>query len=924
MSAPRYALDDRTAAEIVAELRALATSEAVPGLSQPGPGPATPVPWSDVLFPGGELQVAEPSGALLHAVGELYPGLLRHLSTLPDRALVDWLERRLGIARLPVVPDTVVAVPKPDPKRLPVVVAAGTALRGGRDAAGNERRYATTETLTVLGTEVLDVRSYRREAGSVPESTGEWTDQARPFEPFAGGTLVPHYADIYTDLIAFEGGGLNVRLRFDGATGDLPAGLRWWHSTQDGLVEAHTTAQTREVADVQLTGSCAPLKDDPLGVPFIRVALAEPPYPQSAFSLSFTRVTAEVVVRSAVKPDAGFYNDGLVDITKEFQPFGPVAKRGDSFYVHSEEAFGKPLRTLKVSLDVLGDGQMYEVAWGGGYPNFIKVAIQAYQEESKSTVESYFIGGTKDTGEARVLWQRYNGTAWEEFDRSDDVLTSIDASELSPLPPAPPGGAKPYSRPVEVGGVSGRMVRAFLDRGDFGWTEYQNRIARFAAQAAKTGGNPQPSDLIPPDPPIVSTITLGYTTWPANVTRVRSVDGWATHDHEPGDRLFHLPPTPSPSIDAEGEIGVGLGIAETALGSVVSLFVEVDPASACTTSSVVPETAWEYWTETQGWRPLDVIDGTSGLRQAGLVRFVAALDWAPMCPEFSSDRGRWVRIVTNLPDRLGIVRAIVADAVTAEYRSQLQEPASDPTPEVPLNARELKGLLAPIAGIKTFSNPLPGSVGRGPEPDPRYVRRAAERVRHRNRAVQAWDYEAIVSAEFPEVATVRCLPHTNASDDDVPGSVGLVVVPWSADPQPSPSVALAERILAALRGRTPVHASPVVLCPLYQGVSVEAKIDLRPGYSATESKRTLGAAIDDYLHPAANAPFGRELFASTLVRVLESRPEVDHVTTFLLIADPCPTGATGEPCTVERVTVDPCRGLVASAGKHFLTLTEQL
>jgi hypothetical protein len=921
---PRYALDDRAVAAIVAELRALATAEYVPGLSQPGPGPPTPVPWSDILFPGGQLQVAEPSGALLHAFAELYPGLLQHLSVLPERALTDWLERRLGIARLAVVPDTVVAVPKPDPKRLPVLVPPGTALRGGRDAAGNERRYVTTETLTVLGVEVLDIRSYRRAGESVAESRGTWTNRSSPFDPFPLGVEVPHYADIATNVIAFEGGSLNVRLQFEGATHPLPPGLRWWHSTKDGLVKAHATAQSGEVADVQLAGSCAPLKDDPAGLPFIRVALPEPPYPQDAFDLSFTGVTAEVVVRETVKPDAGFYNDGIVDITKEFQPFGPVAKRGDSFYIQSEEAFSKPLRTLSVTLDVLGDGQMYEVAWGGGYPQFIKVAIKAYEEESKSTVEPFFIGGTKDTGAARVAWQRYNGTAWDEFYWTDDVLRSIDPGGLAPLPPAIPDGPKPYSRPVQVGGVTGRMVRAFLDRGDFGWTDYQNRIARFAAQAAITDGNPQPSDLIAPDPPIVSTVTLAYTTWPAKVMRVRSVDGWVTRDHQPGDLLFFLPPTASPSIDAAGEIGIGLGLAEPALGSAVSLFVDIDPATACTTSSVTPETAWEYWTQTQGWRPLDVVDGTSGLRQAGLVRFVASLDWASGSPEFSADAGRWVRIVTNLPERFGTIRSIVPDAVVAEYRSQLPDPGTDPAPETALGALELKGLMAPITGIKTFSNPLPGTVGRGPEPDGRYVRRAAERIRHRNRAVQAWDYEAIVSSEFPEVATVRCLPHTNASDDDVTGSVGLVIVPWSHEPQPAPSVSLAERILAALDGQTPVHASPVVLCPLYQGVSVEAKAVLRPGYNAPESKRTLGAAIDEYLHPGADAPFGRELFASTLVRFLESRPEVDHVTTFLLVADPCPTGATGAPCVVERVSVDPCRGLIASTGKHLLTLTEQL
>jgi hypothetical protein len=922
VSGPRYALDDRTAAAIVAELRTLAAAEDVPGLLEAGGGPTAPVQWSDVLFEANVLRVAEPSGALLHAVAELYPGLLRHLSTLPDRALVDWLERRLGIPRLPVVPDRVVAVPTPDPKRLPVVVPAGTPLRGGRDAAGNERRYVTTETLTVLGTEVRDVRSYRIAPEPVGESINDWLDRELPFEPFPAPAVVAHATDIVTDVIAFEGGGLNVRLRFEGTSRAVPADLVWKYSTAEGLKDAVVTAQSLGVVDLQLTDSCAPLASDPGGSPFIRASLPEPPFPAGAFELSFNQVTAEVVVRDAVKPDAGFYNDGLVDITKEFQPFGPVAKRGDSFYVQSEEAFGKPLRTLKVSLDVLGDGQMYEVAWGGGYPHFIKVAIQAYEEESKSAVESYFIGGTKDTGDARVLWQRYNGTAWEEFDRSDDVLTSIDQSELAPLPPVVPDGPKPFSRPVEVGGVAGRMVRAFLDRGDFGWTDFQNRIARFAAQAAKTNGTPQPSDLIPPDPPIVSTITLGYTTWPVRARTIRSTNGWSTRELEPGDLFFSLPLPRAAQTDSAGEIGFGLGLSASALGAVVSLFVEIDPAAACADDDV-PEIAWECWT-TFGWTRVDVVDGTTGLRQAGLLRFVAPPDWEDGCPEFSAATGRWLRVVTDLPDRLGSIRAIVADAVTAEYRSLLPDPNSDPTSEVRLGPRELKGPTVPIVGIKKLTNPLAGSVGRGPEPDSAYVARAAERTRHRNRTVQAWDYEAILCAEFPEIATLRCLPHTGSDGDDEPGVVGLVVVPWSDEPQPVPSVALAERILAALKGRTPVHARPVILCALYQGVSAQAKIVLRPGYSAAEAKRTLAAAIDAYLHPGADAPFGRDLFASTLVRFLESRSEVDHVTTFVLLEDPCPLNATGDPCLVERVAVDPCRGLVASAGRHVLELTEQL
>ena len=923
MSAPRFVLDDRTAADIVVELRALATDEDVPGLSRPGPGtgPDVPVPWSDVLFPTGELRRAEPSGALLHAVGELYPGLLRHFATLPDRALVDWLERRLGIDRLPVVPDTVVAVPTPDPKRLPVVVPAGTMLRGGRDVAGNERRYATTETVTVLGTEVRDVRSYRIAPDPAGESKNEWIKRDLPFDPYPANATVVHSTDIVTDVIAFEGGSLNVRLRFVGALQEVPTALIWRYSTAGGLKDAVVTAQSENVVDLQLSGSCAPLATEPGGSPFVQVSLPEPPFPNGAFDLSFDYVTAEVVVREGVKPDAAFYNDGVVDITKEFQPFGPVPKRGDSFYVQSEEAFGKPLNSVKVTLRILGNKQMKEVAWGSGIPTYVKVAIQSYEEESGKTFGFYLKDEIKDAGDARVLWQRYDGTAWDEFERTEDALKSVARTGLVPLSPSGDHDPKVYSRPVEVGGVTGRMVRAFLDQGDFGWVDYQRRVARFAAQAAKAA-SPQASDLIPPDPPIISTITLGYTTGPVRATIVRSTNGWSIRNHGAADRLFALPLPPDADSGAAGEIGFGLGLSDDALGAVVSLFVEIDPAAACAADDV-PAIAWECWTAF-GWNRIDVVDGTTGLRQAGLLRFVAPSDWGSGCPEFSADLGRWLRIVTNQPHRLGAIRAIVADAVTAEYRSLLPDPSRDPTPASALGPRELKGPMVPIAGIKKLTNPLAGSVGRGPEPDQPYVARGAQRTRHRNRAVQAWDYEAIVSAEFPEVATVRCLPHTGSDGDDEPGVVGLVVVPWSDEPQPVPSVALAERILAALEGRTPVHARPVVLCPLYQGVSVSSKIVLRPGYGAAVAKQTLATAIDTYLRPGADAPFGRELFASTLVRFLESRPEVDHVTTFVLYEDPCPRNATGDACIAERVTVDPCRGLVASAARHELMLTERL
>ena len=165
---------------------------------------------------------------------------------------------------------------------------------------------------------------------------------------------------------------------------------------------------------------------------------------------------------------------------------------------------------------------------------------------------------------------------------------------------------------------------------------------------------------------------------------------------------------------------------------------------------------------------------------------------------------------------------------SARPRIRRRTPARDTA----LPPGTIKGTLRPVVGVKKVTN-LAGVRGRGPEADTAYRRRASALVRHRRRAIAAWDYEEIVAIEFAEVAAVRCLPHTDASGATSAGSVGLVVLPdRPLDPMPRPSVSLAGRITDLLAPLTPVHASPTVLCPLYAPVTVEATIVLRRGIAA--------------------------------------------------------------------------------------------
>jgi hypothetical protein len=351
-----------------------------------------------------------------------------------------------------------------------------------------------------------------------------------------------------------------------------------------------------------------------------------------------------------------------------------------------------------------------------------------------------------------------------------------------------------------------------------------------------------------------------------------------------------------------------------ALGTSVSLYLDIESAAACG-SDGPSSLRWEYWAAGGRWSALDVADGTLGLRQPGVIRFVAPLDWATGSDDVSARDGRWFRAVTDAPGRVGTLLSIVPDAVEAVHRATNTSSAF----AAPLEPKQVKGLLVPVAGIKKLTNELPGIAGREAEQigSSDYLQRAAGVVRHRGRSIQIWDYEELVRVGFPEIAVVRCLPHTNAAGDSEPGSVGLVVIPRSNERMPLPSVSLAERIRRQLASTLPVHARPTVLCPLYVPVTVSAEIVLVPGAPAVDARGRITDALERFLHPTTHEPvrFGRELFASSVAAFLESLGDVDHLESF---------GLSGPDGLAERITVNACRGLVASSDAHTLVLEEQL
>src|SRR5262249_48377441 len=102
--------------------------------------------------------------------------------------------------------------------------------------------------------------------------------------------------------------------------------------------------------------------------------------------------------------------------------------------------------------------------------------------------------------------------------------------------------------------------------------------------------------------------------------------------------------------------------------------------------------------------------------------------------------------------------------------------------DVPANAiaaRTALNLVSPVEGMEAVFAADQAAGGAPPETAERVVRFGTARLRHRNRALTARDFEDLALQSSPDVVQARCFAR--------PGQVRLVVVMRGEDPLPNAS-----------------------------------------------------------------------------------------------------------------------------------------
>jgi len=236
--------------------------------------------------------------------------------------------------------------------------------------------------------------------------------------------------------------------------------------------------------------------------------------------------------------------------------------------------------------------------------------------------------------------------------------------------------------------------------------------------------------------------------------------------------------------------------------------------------------------------------------------------------------------------------------------------------------------------VSKLSPPYPSFGGREEESEEQFHIRISERLRHKGRAINVFDFERIVLDAFPEIFKIKCIPHTKMCRSEKgtitqlasPGWVTLAVIPridnYPADEKFNPKVSriILERVSLYLVSRTSVFAKVQVINPVYQPVNFAGNIRLKEGKDQNFYLRKLLKEVQGYLSPWINSGsrdivFGGTLMMSSVLRFIEQRDYVDYVTDFTMFINR--DGINDPP--VKAVTAD-TPWSVLTAGNQSYTI----
>jgi hypothetical protein len=222
--------------------------------------------------------------------------------------------------------------------------------------------------------------------------------------------------------------------------------------------------------------------------------------------------------------------------------------------------------------------------------------------------------------------------------------------------------------------------------------------------------------------------------------------------------------------------------------------------------------------------------------------------------------------------------------------------------------------------LASASNALPATGGAAAETVAHASGKADRLVESSGRAVTPADYERLAAAT-PGARVARVTAIANMHPDfpclQAPGMITIIVLPYLPAGRPMPSRGLLAAVNAFVRPHRVIGTRVEAVAPTYLEVAVQATVQAERGANRATVQPAIVAALNQFFDPltggpnGAGWPFGRDVFRSEVMKVIDGVPEVAYVVSLALLA------AGGQP-QCGNVCLGPT--WLVSAGRHEIAV----
>ena len=207
----------------------------------------------------------------------------------------------------------------------------------------------------------------------------------------------------------------------------------------------------------------------------------------------------------------------------------------------------------------------------------------------------------------------------------------------------------------------------------------------------------------------------------------------------------------------------------------------------------------------------------------------------------------------------------------------------------PLPTNTITNFLDEHPSIKEINQDFESFGGKPEESLFDFQVRVSERLRHKDRAINKWDYEHIILQKFPNISKVVCLNNTNINLHKKPGSVLLVTIPNITKTidkkvlQPKNPEAKLRKIKKSISKRISPFVNIDVCNPIYEQVQVKFEVKFFDELNVRYYLQKVNEDLKEFLNPWVydgdiQLTRTEKIYSIHLVYFLEKLDYVDYVT----------------------------------------------